>query len=398
MGVSRARGVRCAPGGKCARGGRRARTERPSAAGSATTGRYTSDSWSTANYRPPAAGSSTTGDSPPRSGRRAIASRSSRSRSADTFARWPTASTPSPAPTPGFDLLVEDELCHPSLVGHNRAVDAPVVAVVHHLRASERWSAWRKRLYRAVERRYLRTTDAAVYASDATRRAAEELAGPRPSVVARPAGDRFDPDIDRETIAARADRDPFRVVFVGNVVPRKGLGVLLDGLARVSGDWHLSVVGSESADPEYARRVRERARDLGLAESVRFEGRVPDRALADRLGESHLLAVPSAYEGYGIVYLEGMGFGLPALATAAGGAAELVTHGEDGFLVPPDDPEAIAAAVETLRSDRDRLREASLAARRRFERHPGWDESMATARRFLEAVGATSDPAEEVRP
>ncbi|WP_420028717.1 glycosyltransferase family 4 protein [Halorussus caseinilyticus] len=298
----------------------------------------------------------------------------------------------------GFDLLVEDELCHPSLVGHNRAVDAPVVAVVHHLRASERWSAWRKRLYRAVERRYLRTTDAAVYASDATRRAAEELAGPRPSVVARPAGDRFDPDIDRETIAARADRDPFRVVFVGNVVPRKGLGVLLDGLARVSGDWHLSVVGSESADPEYARRVRERARDLGLAESVRFEGRVPDRALADRLGESHLLAVPSAYEGYGIVYLEGMGFGLPALATAAGGAAELVTHGEDGFLVPPDDPEAIAAAVETLRSDRDRLREASLAARRRFERHPGWDESMATARRFLEAVGATSDPAEEVRP
>src|SRR6056297_3113942 len=90
-----------------------------------------------------------------------------------------------------FDVLVEDELCHRSLVGHNRAIDAPVVAVVHHLRASERWPAWQERVYRTVERRYLRSVDAAMYASEATRRDAERLAGQRPSVVARPAGDRF---------------------------------------------------------------------------------------------------------------------------------------------------------------------------------------------------------------
>jgi len=289
----------------------------------------------------------------------------------------------------GFDLLVQDELCHPSLVGHNHAIDAPIVAVVHHLRASEEWPAWQTAIYRAIERRYLRSTDAAVYVSAATRRAAERLAGERPATVARPAGDRFDPDITDDAIAARAERDLLEVVFVGSLVPRKGLHVLLDGLARVEGGWRLSVVGS-ATDRGYAERVREQARDLGIADSVRFEGRLSDSALADRLAASHLLAVPSQFEGYGIVYLEGMGFGLPALASSAGGATELVTHGEEGFLIPPGSSEAVAESVRTLRDDRATLRAMALAARRRFERHPGWDESMATARRFLETVATES--------
>lgn len=295
----------------------------------------------------------------------------------------------------GFDVLLEDELCHPSLVWHNDAIDAPVVAVVHHLRGSEQWSTWRNCFYRAVERRYLQSVDAAVYVSETTRRDAERLAGPRPSVVARPAGDRFDPRIVEETIAARAERDPFRVLFVGSLVPRKGLHDLLDGLSRVSSDWRLSVVGAET-DRDYARQVGRQALRLEIAESVEFEGRLSDEELADRYSESHLLAVPSTYEGYGIVYLEGMGFGLPPLATTAGGANELVTHGEDGWLVPPGDPTAIAKAVETLANDRQRLGEMGLAARRRYERHQGWSESMAKVRQFLETVAERSGPGEEV--
>lgn len=285
----------------------------------------------------------------------------------------------------GFDLLLQDELCHPSLVAHNAALDAPVVAIVHHLRASERWPAWQKPVYRAVERRYLRSADAAVYVSETTERDAERLAGPRPSVVARPAGDRFDPELADEAIRARAERDPFRVLFVANLVPRKGLHDLLDGLARVPGDWRLSVVG-EASDEEYARNARLRARRLGIDDRVAFEGRLPDDALADRFAGSHLLAVPSTYEGYGIVYLEGMGFGLPALATTAGGATELVAHGENGLLVPPGDPRAIADAVQSAMDDRERLAEMSSAARAHYERHPGWDESMAKVRRFLREV------------
>ncbi|MFC4550573.1 MULTISPECIES: glycosyltransferase family 4 protein [Halorussus] len=303
-----------------------------------------------------------------------------------------------------FDVLVEDELCHASLVGHNRRVETPVVSVVHHLRASERQSPIRGRLARAVERRYLRGVDAAVYASETTRRAAELLAGstkrteagddrrPWPSVVTRPAGDRFDPPAERVSAEPPGEGEPLEVVFVGNVVPRKGLHDLLVGLADVTGDWHLTVVGA-TPDAAYARRILDLIRELGVKESVTLSGRLPDAALADRLSASHLLAVPSRYEGYGIVYLEGMSFGLPALATTAGGASEIVTDGENGFLVPPGDPAAIAAAVEEVRANSERLREMRRAARRRYEAHPTWAESMASVRAFLlEIVEGKSAP------
>ncbi|WP_158058007.1 glycosyltransferase family 4 protein [Halorussus halophilus] len=296
-----------------------------------------------------------------------------------------------------LDVLVEDELCHPSLVATDP--DLPVVALVHHLRASEARSGWRERLGRPVERRierrYLQRVDAAIYASDATRRAAERLARWRPdeappTIVARPAGDRFDPkigDVER-AIAERTDRDPFRVLFVGALVPRKGLHTLLDGLRGVAGDWQLTVVG-EQKDESYFARVREQVRANDLSERVTFRGRLGDDALAEAFARSHLLAVPSTYEGFGIVYAEGMSFGLPALATTEGGATELVTHGEDGFLVAPESPGAVAEAVRELLRNRERLREMSLAARRRYEAHPGWNETMAEIRGFLQQVADT---------
>ena len=58
--------------------------------------------------------------------------------------------------------------------------------------------------------------------------------------------------------------------------------------------------------------------------------------------------MPSSYEGFGIVYLEGMAFGLPALATTAGGAAEIITSGQDGFLVLFPATDALARHLGTL--------------------------------------------------
>lgn len=291
------------------------------------------------------------------------------------------------------DVLVEDELCHPSLVATEP--DLPVVALVHHLRASEARPGWSERVARLVERRYLRRADAAIYASEATRRAAERLAGQRPGIVARPAGDRLDPNLGANEISERAERDPLRILFVGNLVPRKGLHTLLAGLAAVEGDWRLAVVG-ERADQNrsYVAHVRKRSRALGLAERVTFCGRLGDDELAAEFARSHLLAVPSTYEGFGIVYAEGMSFGLPALATTEGGAAELVTHGEDGFLVSPEDSSAVAEAVRTVLQDRDRLRRMSLAARRRYEEHPGWDETMAEVHEFLQRIADTDQRTE----
>lgn len=280
------------------------------------------------------------------------------------------------------DVMLQDELAHPSLVRTNRQLEYPVVSVVHHLRSSERRRLGT--LYRHVETRYLETVDGVVCNSRATRDAVLDTGAiaPEQAVVAPPGGDRFDPDIGPDEIRTRAERGPLGLVFVGNVIPRKGLTTLVSGVADVDADWELTVVG-RPVDRRYERRARRLARKEGVTDRVTFAGEVPDEELATILRTGHALAVPSRYEGFGIVYLEAMSFGLPVVATTAGGAAEAVDHGETGFLVDPDDPRAVADAIRRF-ADRSQLAEMGVAARRRYERHPGWDESAGRIRRHLQ--------------
>jgi len=287
-----------------------------------------------------------------------------------------------------FDVLLEDELNHPSLLRAAGLVprDTRRVGIVHHLRCSERRPAWQKGLYRAIETRYLRGVENFIFNSRTTRATVEALIGPvRAAVVAVPAGDRWTSLPADEAIATRAlTPGPLRVIAVGNVIERKGIHALIDGLALLPREtWRLRVCGRLGVEPEYARRLQAQIERLGLGEQITLAGGLGDAALAEALATSDVLAVPSSYEGYGIVYVEGMGFGLPALASAAGAAGEIISHGRDGWLVPPEDPGAIAAALGPVLADRDRLRVMSLAARRRFDAHPTWAQSMARIRAFL---------------
>lgn len=289
-----------------------------------------------------------------------------------------------------YDVLLQDELCHPSLLVANRRLDRdyPIVSVVHSAKAAEtRPSRWNP-LFRAVERRYLTTIDGVVSTSRATAETVGCLVDV-PGVVVRPGRGHRSPDLTADAIADRSREAPFRVVFLGNVIPRKGVDTLLDGLARLpTEEWRLTVVGSLASDRQYVTRLRRQVERLDLGESVTLTGRLSDAELADRLRRHHLLAVPSSYEAFGIAYLEGMGFGLPALATTAGGADELVSDGENGFLVPPGEPRAIAGAVGRVLDDRDRLREMSLAARGTYEAHHTWAETGSRIRAFLRRITA----------
>ncbi len=282
------------------------------------------------------------------------------------------------------DVMLQDELAHPSLLGHTRGLSYPVVSIVHHLRASEARPL--APVYRRLEARYLSAVDAVVCNSHATCDAVTALGvDPGDTLVAPPAGDRFDPTVGDEQVRRRAREEPLQVVFVGNVTPRKGLDTLVDALARVDTPVHLTVVG-RPVDREYYESVRARARDDGLADRVTFAGELSDDALAATLQESHVLAVPSRHEGFGIVYLEGMGFGLPAVASAAGGAAEVVADGETGVLVDPGDSAAVAEALNALGRDRDRLARMGAAARDRYDAHPDWSETATRVRSLLAQV------------
>jgi glycosyltransferase involved in cell wall biosynthesis len=292
------------------------------------------------------------------------------------------------------DVLLQDELNHPSLFWLNRRlknqVNYSILSIVHHLRSSEARPAWQNWIYRQVESRYLEALDGFILTSQTTRLAVASLLPQtqqtgKPSLVATPSGDRFDPQIDSQAINQRSlQAGPLQILFLGNLIPRKGLHTLLEALAQLpSLDWRLSVVGSPDSDVIYSHRMRQLAKRAGLFTRVTFHGALDDNALAQLLRSSHLLVVPSSYEGFGIVYLEGMSFGLPAIATTNGAAGEIITHGEDGFLIAPGDSQALADHLHCLAEDRQRLREMSLAARQRYQAQPTWDDSMQAIRQFL---------------
>jgi glycosyltransferase involved in cell wall biosynthesis len=292
-----------------------------------------------------------------------------------------------------FDALLQDELNHPSLVWLNRRLRTyrryPIVAIVHLLRCSEPRPLWQNRLYRRVEEQYLTGLDGLVYNSQTTRTVVEGLVGPhRPGVVAYPGGDHLRSTLSPRQIADRAqDPGALRILFVGNLTPVKGLHILLQALTQLPPDtWCLTVVGSLTMDPAYVHSIHQQIAQFGLTDSVKLLGSCPNAAVATHLTQTHVLAVPSLYEAFGIAYLEAMGCGVPVIASTAGAAHELITHGKHGFLVPPGDAVALAQHLIRLDRDRDYLRQMSLAAHQRAQTHPTWSESAARVRELLQTL------------
>jgi glycosyltransferase involved in cell wall biosynthesis len=289
-----------------------------------------------------------------------------------------------------FDVLIQDELAHPSCFWLNRRLRPQIayliVALVHHLRCREQRPVLQNRIYELVEQSYLNSVDAFICVSRTTQKDVENLVGAsRPLAVATPGKDGLPGSITPGEIMTRAAvSGPLQIIFVGNLIPRKELHTLLTALAQLSGDcWRLTVAGSQELDKAYAQAIRRQIDELDLASRITLLGTLPAGELAAQCAASHVLAVPSSYEGFGIIYIEGMHFGLPAIASTAGAAREIITPGENGFLVDPGDAHGLAQCLKTLITDRRRLVEMSLAAHRRAAAHPTWNESAARIRTFL---------------
>ncbi|KAB2890683.1 MAG: glycosyltransferase family 4 protein [Desulfobulbaceae bacterium] len=304
-----------------------------------------------------------------------------------------------------FDILLQDELCHPSLFWLNRRLrhlhGPPLVAIVHHLMCREPRPRWLNRLLELVERRYLASVDGFIFNSKTTARTVTALVGEaQPHVVAYPAGDRFGIPLSPDSISQRARRPgPLQLLFLGSVIPRKGLLPLLGALAGADRElWRLTVVGSLEFDPAHAAAVRERVDELGLADAVRFVGPCSGENLVEIMSASHLFCMPYAYEGFGIAILEGMAFGLPAIGCRDGAANETIEHGSNGFLLAADDLVGLAPLVVRLQHDREALLRLSLAARQTCAGRPGWQDSVAVINAFLAEMQSGHAQAKTVAP
>ncbi len=289
-----------------------------------------------------------------------------------------------------FDFLILDELIHPSLEWMNRRLikptPYPVVSMIHQLRTSEPHPKYLKWIYRQIEKKYIFSVDGFIFNSQATKNAVEAVAGKKlKGVVAFPSGDRLPHQLGVHQIVQRAHQEVFKMIFVGSIIPRKGLHILVTALAKMNNkSWFLNIVGNMRLDPDYVQEIMRFVERHGLTQHIKFHGKLSDEMLEAMLNESHVLAVPSSYEGFGIVYLEAMGFGVVPIGTKAGGAREIIFSGQDGYLISVDQVEDLAEKLDALISDRNRLAAMGVASFHKYKQYPTWTETCAAIRNFLE--------------
>jgi UDP-glucose:(heptosyl)LPS alpha-1,3-glucosyltransferase len=155
------------------------------------------------------------------------------------------------------------------------------------------------------------------------------------------------------------------LLFVGYEFRRKGLAQAIRALPGADGA-DLWVVGGDDPGP-----YRELANSLGIGDRVHFAGHQPN--VSAWLAAADALVFPTTYEPFGLVILEALACGTPVITSRLAGAAELIEHGREGFLLDdPGDPEELTAALRRFLDVRDRWPEIGRAARAVAERND-WD-------------------------
>jgi glycosyltransferase involved in cell wall biosynthesis len=242
------------------------------------------------------------------------------------------------------------------------------VAHLHFdIRTSSSWAGLvlRRAWMPVVLPRVLRAADAVVVYTESQRQAvaSEYRVDPARIVTVRNGVDSsFFYDGDR-VLHARP-----RILFVGRLATEKNLPLLLEALAGVSERFETTLVGEGPLED----KLRQQTANLGLA-NVHFYGRAGGQELRNLYRAADILVQPSKSEGgLSLALLEALAMGLPVVATDLATSRELVVHGENGFLVTPDNPAGLRAAVLEIVEDAGRYQRMSRTARKLAQQY-GWD-------------------------
>ena len=203
------------------------------------------------------------------------------------------------------------------------------------------------------------------------------------------------PGVDRVRPGTRhEDAGGTSLLCVAAVHPGKGLDVLLEALAGL-GDraWTLTCAGSLDVAPAHVAALQTQVYARSWERRVLFTGPMSAAALAAAYDAADLLVLPSRAESYGMVVAEALAHGLPVVATSVGGVPEALAGGKPvgavpGLLVPPDDPDALGAALRAWLDDPGlRTRLVGYAGRRRRLLRP-WDATVAELEVVLARVAS----------
>lgn len=237
----------------------------------------------------------------------------------------------------------------------------------------------------AIEERLMQEADRIIAECPQDQADMEQLYGaPSERIDIVPCG--FDPDeFWPVTLDARQQlglgQDEFIVLQLGRMVPRKGVDNVIRAIAILRQQYQvqarLLVVGGNAEKPDPIAtpelgRLMALARDLGVEDQITFTGQRRRGQLRYYYSAANVFVTTPWYEPFGITPVEAMACGTPVVGTAVGGIKTTVVDGETGYLVPPNDPEALAERVAWLHRHPHIAQRMGWAGMRRAYQHFTW--------------------------
>lgn len=146
--------------------------------------------------------------------------------------------------------------------------------------------------------------------------------------------------------AASPNRQSCSVIQVGSLITQKHFDVTIRAVAQLRKKYLEAALTIIGQGPEQ-EKLKALCRELGISDSVRFTGQLPNEEVLAEMAKAQFFCMPSVREGFGIVYLEAMASGCVTIGTEGEGIADVIHSGENGFLVSPNDPDAIIRVVES---------------------------------------------------
>jgi glycosyltransferase involved in cell wall biosynthesis len=162
------------------------------------------------------------------------------------------------------------------------------------------------------------------------------------------------------------------ILCVGRLVPQKGIEYFIRAIPQIARRFPEAkyiIVGEG-----WSRDILEaEARGSGHAKKITFTGFASDQDVIDLMSSADVLVVPSIYEPFGIVALEGMATGVPVVASQVDGLAEIIDHDRTGIFVFPKSPESIAWGIERVLSDYDHTQWMIENAKEKLHKAYSWE-------------------------
>jgi len=164
--------------------------------------------------------------------------------------------------------------------------------------------------------------------------------------------EKFNVPVDKIAVKGRYGISPNEklILYVGRLVPQKGVEYLIQAVPMIAGKYpnaKFLIVG-EGWLRDYLESL---AQSTGHRWRITFTGFIPDHEVVALMKSADVLVVPSVYEPFGIVALEGMAAGVPVVASQVGGLSEVIEHDKSGVFVYPRNPESIAWGVDHVLSN-----------------------------------------------